>query len=154
MALQVLVPLRHLLYPGDVSWTEEGHHFSWHMKLRDKEAAALFTLRDPSSGRTWTVDLRECKSRQCEKMAGHPDMVLQFSHFLAGEKRREGYGDVEVRAHVLASLNGRRPQLLVDPTVDLAKERRSMRPARWIMPLTEPLPEPGAPPPEITPAGE
>ncbi|MDQ3803584.1 MAG: HTTM domain-containing protein [Acidobacteriota bacterium] len=153
MAVQILVPLRHFAYPGNVSWTEEGHNFSWHMKLRDKEASALFTLNDPASGRTWTVDLRQCRNRQCDKMAGQPDMILQFSHFLAEEKRREGYGEVEVRALVMASLNGRKPQLLVDPTVDLAKERRSMLPARWIMPLTEPLPE-RRPPPEIAPEEE
>lgn len=145
MALQLLLPLRHFLYPGDVSWTEEGHQFSWHMKLRDKEATAVFTLNDPASGRTWTVDLRECRTRQCDKMAGLPDMIIQFAHHLAEEKRREGYPAVEVRAEVLVSLNGRRPQLLIDPSVDLAKVRRSMWPARWIVPLTEPLPGPGAP---------
>jgi vitamin K-dependent gamma-carboxylase len=65
---------------------------------------------------------------------------LQFSHHLANEKRREGYDNVEVRAHVMASLNGRKPQLLIDPTIDLAKERISALPTHWIMPLTEPLP--------------
>jgi vitamin K-dependent gamma-carboxylase len=44
------------------------------------------------------------------------------------------------------SLNGRKPQLLVDPTVDLARERASMLPARWIMPLTEPLRKYGSEP--------
>ena len=28
LALQILIPLRHWLYPGEVSWTEEGHRFS------------------------------------------------------------------------------------------------------------------------------
>ncbi len=73
-------------------------------------------------------------------MATHPDMILQFSHYLAELKRREGYENVEVRANVMASLNGRRPQMLIDPTVDLTKERISLLPARWILPLTEPLP--------------
>ncbi len=36
LALQLLIPLRHFLYPGNVHWTEEGHRFSWHMKLRNK----------------------------------------------------------------------------------------------------------------------
>jgi hypothetical protein len=114
------------------------------MKLRDKEATALFTLNDPASGRTWTVDLRKCQTRQCDKMAGQPDMIIQFAHHLAEEKRREGYPNVEVRALVLASVNGRRPQLLINPSVDLAKVRRSMWPASWIVPLTEPLPGPGS----------
>jgi hypothetical protein len=38
VAFQTLVPFRHLLYPGNVSWTEEGHRFAWHMKLRSKVA--------------------------------------------------------------------------------------------------------------------
>jgi hypothetical protein len=154
MAVQVLLPLRHFLYPGEVSWTEEGHPFSWHMKLRDKEATALFTLNDPASGRVWTVDLRQCQNRQCDKMAGQPDMIIQFAHHLAEEKRREGYPNVEVRALVLASLNGRRPQLLIDPAVDLAKVRRSMWPASWIVPLTERLPEPGSASPVKAPDEE
>jgi tellurite resistance protein TehA-like permease len=29
VALQIALPLRHLLYPGDVTWTEYGHRFSY-----------------------------------------------------------------------------------------------------------------------------
>lgn len=43
---------------------------------------------------------------------------------------------MKVRARVMASLNGRTPQLLIDPTTDLAKVRRSLAPAPWILPLT------------------
>jgi len=35
----ILFPLRFVRYPGDVSWTEYGHLFSWRMKLRDKNCA-------------------------------------------------------------------------------------------------------------------
>jgi hypothetical protein len=73
------------------------------------------------------------------KMITKPDLILHFSHHLAEEKRREGYDNVEVRARVMVSLNGRQPQLLVDPNVDLAKEEVSLLPARWIVPLTTPL---------------
>ena len=44
---------------------------------------------------------------------------------------------LEVRARVLASLHGRDRQLLVDPTVNLAAERRSLGSARWVLPLNE-----------------
>ena len=140
LAVQLLFPLRHFLYPGNVNWTEEGHRFSWHMKLRDKEARALFRLRDASTGTTWEVSPRwHLTRRQAEEMASRPDMILQFAHHLAAEARRRGQARVEVRALVTATLNGRRPQALVDPEVDLAKEPRSLRPAWWIMPLREPL---------------
>ena len=141
LAVQVVVPLRHLLYPGNVSWTEEGHRFAWHMKLRDKEAGAVFVVTDPASGKTWTVHpSRHLTPHQQNEMTSRPGMILQFSHFLAEKERRKGYESVEVRAFVMASLNGRPPQLLIDPTVDLARERRRLLPQRWIVPLTEALP--------------
>lgn len=36
VAIQIGMPLRHHLDPGDVAWTEEGHRYSWRMKLRSK----------------------------------------------------------------------------------------------------------------------
>ena len=140
VVFQLLMPLRHYLYPGNVSWTEEGHNFSWHMKLRTKRGEALFTITHPPTGQTWTTDAHEhLEWRQIMKMATKPYMILQYSHYLAELKRREGYEGVEVRAHVTSTLNGRKPQLLVDPTVDLAKVDASLRPAGWIVPLTTPL---------------
>ena len=58
LGFQVLFPLRHLLYPGSPSWNEQGHKFAWQMKLRDKKARAVFTVRDPASGREWRVTPR------------------------------------------------------------------------------------------------
>jgi hypothetical protein len=76
LAVQALVPLRHLAYPGNVSWTEQGHLFSWHMKLRDKEARTHFVVRDPETGESWTERPRDhLTRRQTTKMAGRPDMI-------------------------------------------------------------------------------
>jgi hypothetical protein len=140
LAVQVLLPLRHLAYRGDVTWSEEGHHFSWRMKLRDKEATVRFLVRDRDTGKSWTVRPREHLSRrQANKMAGHPDMILQFAHYLAERGRRSGSPHLEVRAVTSASVNGREEQRLVDPGVDLAAQPRTWRPASWIVPLYQPL---------------
>ena len=140
LVVQLIFPLRHYLYPGDVSWTEEGHNFSWHMKLRTKVGEAVFTVIHPPTGQTWTIKPQDyLKSHQVVKMTTKPDLILHFAHYLADEKRREGFDNVEVRARVMVSLNGRQPQLLIDPEVDLAKEEVSLLPARWIVPLTTPL---------------
>jgi hypothetical protein len=140
LAVQLIFPLRHYLYPGDVSWTEEGHNFSWHMKLRTKTGEAVYTVTHPASGQTWTIKPEDyLESHQVVKVITKPDLVLHFGHYLAEEKRREGYDNVEVRARVMVSLNGRPPQLLIDPNVDLAKEDVSLLHARWIVPLTTPL---------------
>ena len=140
LVVQLLFPFRHYLYPGNVSWTEEGHNFAWHMKLRTKTGEAVFTVTHPQSGQTWIIKPEDyLGSHQLMKMITKPDLVLQFSHYLAEMKRREGYERVEVRASVMVSLNGRQPQLMIDPNVDLTKEQVSLLPARWIVPLTTPL---------------
>ena len=139
-AVQIVLPLRHYFYPGDVNWTEEGHNFSWHMKLRTKGGEAVFTVTHPQSGQGWTIKPEDyLESHQLTKVITKPELILQFAHYLAEEKRREGYDNVEVRARAMVSLNGRQPQLLIDPNVDLAKEQVGLLPKWWIVPLTTPL---------------
>ena len=143
---QVLLPLRHLTYPGDVAWTEEGHRYAWRMKLRDKHGQINFQLVEPSSGQQWWLDQRDLRRyltrRQLRKMATHPDMILQFAHYLERQwQQTRGITDVQVYAHAFVSLNGRPVARLIDQTVDLSEVPRSLAPAPWILPLTEPLPQ-------------
>jgi hypothetical protein len=142
LAIQIVVPLRHHLYPGDTGWTEQGHRFAWRMKLRDKVSRAMFTVHDPATGRIWLIDNRRILTpRQDSKMASQPDMILQFAHHLADTwRRREQVAAPEVRALVLSSLNGREPAQLIDSTRDLARVPRDLYAAEWILPLTAPLP--------------
>ncbi len=142
VAVQVLVPLRHYLYPGPVWWTNEGYSFGWLMKSRNQVVAVRYYLKDRQTGQTGIVDLgRYLSMNQIPRLGGDVDMVLEFAHFLQEELHEEGHDQVEIRALVLASLNGRTPQLLIDPSVDLTQEE----PAFWhnslILPLTEPLRE-------------
>ena len=138
VAIQVLVPLRHFLYPGSVYWTEEGHRFSWHMKLRDKRAVAAFFATDPTSGETWEIDLPKYLSPAQRIHVGRcPDMCVQFAHYMAEVLKDQGHEQIEIRVRAMASLNWRDAQLLIDPDVDLSKEPRNLAHADWIMPLTE-----------------
>lgn len=140
LVVQVLVPLRHFLYPGDVRWTEQGHYFSWRMKLRDKEGEAQFFVTDPVNQVSWEVDpFSYINERQYEEMVDRPDMILQLAHHIANSLRSQGYAQIEVRAWVMVSLNEREPQLLIDPDVDLAAQPRSVLAAQWIEPLVTPL---------------
>ncbi len=143
VAIQILCPLRHFLYPNIVHWSEEGHRFAWHMKLRSKSARARFVVTDAETGQKWTVKPSDYLTRrQYRKMAGQPDMILQFAHHLAEEYRLRGHAGVEVHAFVEAALNGRKYQPLIDPTVNLAAVKRSLGHATWITEPTEPLPAP------------
>lgn len=142
LAIQVFMPLRHWLYPGNVSWTEEGHRFAWHMKLRDKEATARFFVIDPRSSQREEIDpLLYLTDWQYAEMAARPDMVVQFAHHVERAAReRLGVRDVAVTADVTASLNGREAEWLIDPEADLTNVDPSpFRTADYVMPLDNPL---------------
>ena len=142
-AIQILLPLRHWLYPGDVTWTYEGHLFSWRMKLVDRNGDARFFVTDPNLGTTREVDsLLYLDERQAWKMAARPDMILQFAHYLAAHEPRGGPKPLQVRAEVILSVNGRKPALLVDPKVDLAAQRATLGHASWLLPMPASTPTP------------
>jgi hypothetical protein len=138
-SIQLILPFRHLLYPGDVNWTEEGHMFSWRMKLRGKLAGGEFVIRNRRYDVEWEVQASwYLHPFQMRRMLSRPDMIRQFAGYLH-ETIESDSGDLEVRARISASLHGRPTQLLVDPTVDLAQVGFSLAPAPWIVPLEYPL---------------
>jgi vitamin K-dependent gamma-carboxylase len=133
-AVQLFLPLRHHLYPGDVAWTEEGHYFSWRMKLRSKSGTVKFIVTDPSTGERWVLEAAdELTRRQAAKMAAKPDLILQYAQVLARRYEAERGGPVEIRADVQVALNYHPPRRLIDPDVDLAKVRPSLAPSDWIL---------------------
>lgn len=120
--LNILLPLRHHLYSGDVHWTEEGHRLSWQMMLRAKSGATNFYVVDKSDAmETRTrVDLSELLSRQQRGDFGvKPDMIWQLAQRIKSEYEKEGK-DVKVFAESRVRLNGSQAELLIDPDVDLA----------------------------------
>jgi hypothetical protein len=138
-ALQIFLPLRHHLYPGDVCWTEEGFRFSWNVMLTEKTGRVTFHVSDQASGRQWLVYPGDYLTAQQESMmATQPDMILALAHHIARDYPARGVAHPEVRAEAYASLNGRPSQLLVDPEVDLAREHDGLGPKTGIVPLSEP----------------
>jgi vitamin K-dependent gamma-carboxylase len=136
----VLWPMRHLLNDGNTGWTEQGHYFAWRMMLRGKTVGLRYYLTDPETGLTQQADIRQfLNPEQQIKFAKDPKMILDLAHGLAAESLRRTGERTEVRALVLASLNGRKPQLLIDPSVDLATQPSFAFHHSWIVPLQEPL---------------
>ncbi len=135
---QLVFPFRHLLFPGKVSWTEEGHRFAWHMKLRKKDSVVRITARDPDTGREWNIDVgNELRWRQYKKLRTFPDIMLQYAHHTRDRLVREGIRDPEIRVDWQCSLNGGPRAPLIPPDLDLAKIERSWRHADWILPAPE-----------------
>jgi hypothetical protein len=144
-AVQVAMPLRaKLYYGGTVLWHEQGMRWSWRVMLREKNGSVMYEVTFPDSGRTTLVSpSRYLNSDQEHEFATQPDLIVQLAHHIADEFAANGDPHVEVRARALASLNGRAPQLLVDPSVDLAAIELDLARRDWIMPA------PNSPPPRL-----
>lgn len=136
---QTLLPMRHLLYPGNPSWTEEGHLFAWHMKLRSKSARLSFEVVDPDTGRRLAVNPKDFLSkRQARKIKTRPDLMWLFAQRIAEDFAAAGSPNVEVYAKSFAGLNGRPQQRYVDPTVDLSRaDRHVFTHSTWILPMND-----------------
>jgi hypothetical protein len=141
LLVQLALPLRHWLYPGDRLWTEEGFRFAWHVMVAEKTGTAEFLVTDPASGRTWTVapsaDLTPLQEKQ---MAFQPDLLWQYAQHLERRFQAAGYADVEVRAETYVSVNGRPGAPLVDPAVDLTAAPRGLGPKPWVLRDPPPIP--------------
>jgi len=135
--IQLLFPFRYLFYPGELFWTEEGYRFSWRVMLMEKAGMAEFTMLD-SDGNVRVVNNDHFLTDQQEKMmATQPDMILQYAHLLRDHYAKRGFQSPQVYVDSYVVLNGRMGQPLVDPKVDLAKEKESFRPKTWILPFND-----------------
>ncbi len=134
--LHLLLPLRHWYFPGDVAWTEEGHRYSWRMMLRAKRGSGHYEIKHLPEGNVEEVRLDTLLSnKQRRKLLSHPDMILQYAHFLRDQYKAKGE-EVEIYAKVKAKLNDGHYQYYIDPEVDLTKVEWSFfKPSPWIMPL-------------------
>lgn len=141
LLIQLLVPLRHFLWRGGIEWTSLDHRFSWRMMLVNRRAHSYFYVTDPNNGRTFQVRTEQFLSlRQAAMMPYQPDMPVQFAHYLAKVIPRTGPKPLIVEARILVSVNGRKPELLLDPNVDLAAEPHPLGRPRWLLPIHQPLP--------------
>lgn len=117
---QLLLPIRHHLYAGDVHWTEEGHKMAWQMMLRAKASHVKMEVENLQTGERTKVKLGDYVTRNQQKgLGGHPDIVWQLAQVLKRDYQDRGE-DVAVYAISRVSLNGHGFQPMIDPGVDLA----------------------------------
>ncbi|MET4108745.1 HTTM domain-containing protein [Hymenobacter sp. UYP22] len=133
-AVQLLIPLRHFLYPADTHWTEEGHRFSWHLMLRTKSGTAIFRVRLPGGREEMVWPDAYLTRNQINKLTDSPDLLLQFAHLLAQEYRQRGQQPTAIYCESRVSLNGLPAQPLVSPTLNLLSVQRGLGHAPWILP--------------------
>jgi vitamin K-dependent gamma-carboxylase len=124
--VELVLPLRHLIEPGDVRLTEEGYYLSWRVMLTEKSGLLDFVVTDPSTGRSW-IDSPELvlTDWQATQAAIRPDLLLAAAHLVDDHHRQQLGHHVQVRARSYVSINGHAAQVLVDPTIDLAAVPRT-----------------------------
>ena len=132
---QVLLPLRHFAYPGNVRWTEEGYLFAWRVMLTEKTGLVHYRVSDEDTDRTWLVTPDDYLTPlQVERMSFQPDLIHQTARIIAADFARQGYDQVEVKAEAFVSWNGRPNARLIDPDVNLAEIKPGIAPMSWILP--------------------
>ncbi|HTV19221.1 MAG TPA: HTTM domain-containing protein, partial [Polyangiaceae bacterium] len=136
LLVQLVTPLRYVLYPGNVNWHEQGFRFAWRVMLVEKAGQVEFNVLTDADDRRYVVYPREqLTPLQYKMMSTQPDMIQQFARHLRQTFEAQGHERVRVYADAWASLNGRPRQRLIDPGIDLASEPWSLWPKRWIVPL-------------------
>jgi len=133
---QLVLPFRHMLYPGWTTWHEEGHYFAWRMMLRQKITRMQFNVTHPVTGEQRYADPRDyLNTSQFKVFAGNPGMILLFAKHLDHLVQSNAGFDPIITARIEVSLNGREFRPLVDPNLDLSKFPAYEPAYRWILPF-------------------
>ena len=133
-AVQILIPFRHLTYPGNVRWTEEGYLFSWRVLVTEKTGLVKFRVTSSQfQGHRLIYPEDYLTPLQVERMAYQPDMILATAHIIRDDFVARGYQQIEVRADAFVTFNGRPAARLIDPGADLAPVSRGPGPKAWIL---------------------
>lgn len=131
--LQLILPIRYLLYEGKLFWHEQGYRFSWRVMLMEKNGYTTFILRDPETGQQSEVEVDHYLTAfQQQQMKSQPDMIYQFAHYLGDEFKAKQHHKAEIFVESHMSLNGRRSQPFLKKHINVI-ELESPYAEGWIM---------------------
>lgn len=133
--IQMFLPFRYLLYPGNVLWNEQGFRFSWNVMLMEKSGYLRYRFKLGSES---TVVYPEdmLTPLQYKMVSTQPDMILQLAHWIRDRHQRSEGQIPEVFADAFVSLNGRPSRRFIDPEVDLSGVEEHFYSKPWILPET------------------
>ncbi|WP_025665745.1 HTTM domain-containing protein [Aquimarina megaterium] len=120
--IQILLPIRHWIIPGDVLWTEEGHRMSWRMMLRGRYGTTNFYVVDKNDPKALQKLINKndyLSKKQLRLVSSKPDAMWQFAQKLKAEYAAKEK-DIAIYVRSKVSINGKKYQTLIDPKVDLA----------------------------------
>ena len=138
LIIQIIFPLRFVLYPGNLFWNEKGYRFSWRVMLMEKMGYTTFKIVDGVSNKYFYVDNKDFLTPFQEKqMSFQPDFIIEYAHFLGNHFTLQGQKNIEVYADSFVALNGRRSKRFIDPNINLMEEKRSLKHYSWIIPFKD-----------------
>lgn len=133
-AVQVFLPLRHYLEPGNVRWNEQGYYLAWRVMLTEKAGHLEYEVTDPATGRNWLAYPELVLTDwQAAHAATRPDLIHATALLIADHYEQQGISDAEVRATSWVSMNGRQAKQFIDPAINLAAHPRGEIPPGWIL---------------------
>ncbi|UZO80429.1 HTTM domain-containing protein [Aquimarina sp. ERC-38] len=136
--VQLALPFRYVLYPGELFWTEQGYRFSWRVMLMEKAGYITFKVVDQKTNKRFYVNNRDfLTSFQEKQMATQPDFILEYAHYLEDFFETKNQTNVSVYADSYVTLNGRLSTPFVDPEVDLTLITDSFKHKDWIIPFQD-----------------
>ncbi|MFT7155136.1 MAG: hypothetical protein ACI8Q1_000136 [Parvicella sp.] len=121
IVLQLFIPLRHVLYTGELFWNERGYRFSWRVMLIEKVGYTEFYISPENDARKKQINVtNELSPNQIKMMSTQPDMILEYAHHLKdsymneiiienGDTIRMGMPQVFVNSQVSLFNQGSRP---------------------------------------------
>lgn len=122
VGFHLLFPLRAYLLDEEVLWSERGMRYSWRVMVREKMGSLTYRVQPLESDRSWEVNPRRyLEPRQLSEMSGQPDMIVELAHWVRQRAEAKLHRPVAVYADAWVSLNGRPPQRLINPTLDLTR---------------------------------
>jgi hypothetical protein len=136
-SLQILTPLRHLLYKRDLEWTHEGSNFSWRMMADHHESNGGITIEDPRTRDVYIHYPDTLLNAKQLTMGNTPYMLFQYIQFLKQYlKQQTDIKNPIIRAQIQVSVNGKPFQYMFDPTCNLSEVDYSpFKDLKWIVPL-------------------
>jgi hypothetical protein len=132
VVIQLAVPIRHVLYAGEVDWNRRGHRFSWRMKLHSVQGLLQFRVVTDADT-TIVFPSNHMPEFQTRTMMRYPGMILQFAQHVSTRFQEKLQRPVRVYADAVISMDGQPASLLIDPRVDLASQRDTFGRQPWIL---------------------
>ena len=131
LAIQLLLPFRHFLYPGDVAVTREGHCFSWRMKLNIRKYDLKLFVHH-ADGRVDPVNMYQWVTQAQDGGFRNLDQIQQLARAIRQHHEAIDKQPVQVKGTAIVNVNRREPFNLIRSDVDLSRTPRTLMPADWI----------------------